>query len=354
MKRIILICLLTLVFLVVETVNWICLLLDHLIFPRFKRIEIKPPLFIIGMPRSATTFCYSLLSADFENTTSMKLWEILFAPSIIQKKTVLAIKEIDIRINHAFSKVILTLERYLFQQNEAIHPISLFNYEEDDYLFLHVFSTLSYSFIFPQNKRFTLFRQFDEKITDRQKRFLMNYYQGCIKRHLFIYGIDKHYLSKSPSHTPKIKTLMLYFPDCHFIYMLRNPLQAIASTISLFKQFEKPFYLSVDQDFVVDQALLLADNWYKYALISCNSFIGKSVFIMHYNDLITKPFNAVHDLYSDFGLEMTQQFINKLMILELNSKQFKSKNQYSPEKFGLSKEAICDRYSFVYESYPEI
>ena len=325
MKRIMLIFFLILILVLVEIVNWICLALDYLIFPGFKTVVIKPPLFIIGMPRSASTFCYSLLASDFENSTSMKLWEILFAPSIIQKKIILVAKKLDIRINHAFSNAILKFERYLFQQNEAIHPISLFNFEEDDYLFLHVFSTLSFSFIFPRNKRFISFMQFDEKLAERQKRFLMNYYRSCIKRHLYVYGIDKRYLSKSPSHTPKIKALRQYFPGCQFIYLLRDPLQTIASTISLFKQFEKKFYLSVEKKIVVDRALILADSWYKYGLITCKHFLGKSVIVILFKDLVTKPFAAISNLYLHFGLEMSPQFEKTLLQLELDSRKFKSK-----------------------------
>lgn len=352
MKRFFLIFFLALFIVITEIFNWTCLALDHLFFPTFKKVVVKPPLFIVGMPRSATTFCYELVVADSANMTSMKLWEILFAPSILQKKIFRFMKRIDNLMNQSIKRRILSIEKYLFQQNEAIHPISLFNYEEDDYLFLHVFSTVAYSFIFPQNKWFSSFREFDEKLTERQKRFLMNYYQGCIKRHIFVYGTHKRYLSKSPSHTPKIKTLLQYFPGSQFIYMLRDPFQTIASTVSLFKQFEKPFQLSVGNEFMLDQAMILADKWYTYVLVTFNPIHQKSIFILLFKDLVSEPFISINNIYVQFGLEIDSQFKESLLKLELDSKNFKSKNQYSPDEFGISREAIYRRYSYVYESYP--
>ena len=179
----------------------------------------------------------------------------------------------------------------------------------------------------------------------------MNYYQGCIKRHLYVFGADKRYLAKSPSHTPRIKTLLQYFPGCRFIYMLRDPLDTNASTITLFKQFKKIFHSSFETDLITDQVLILADIWYKYPLITCKSFLGKSVYVVLFRDLVSKPFNVVRDLYVRLGLELSPRFEKVLLQYEQRTANYKTTNQYSPGEFGLTKEAMHDRYFFVYKDF---
>ena len=66
-------------------VNWACLGLDELLFPRFRKQKIVRPLFIVGPPRTGTTLLHRLLAKD-DQFTSMRTWEILFAPSIVQKR----------------------------------------------------------------------------------------------------------------------------------------------------------------------------------------------------------------------------------------------------------------------------
>ena len=59
---------------------------DEIFFRGYRKIEVKRPVFIMGVPRSGTTFLHRLLSKDEDQFSYMKTWEIFYAPSIIQKK----------------------------------------------------------------------------------------------------------------------------------------------------------------------------------------------------------------------------------------------------------------------------
>jgi hypothetical protein len=303
------------------------------------------------MPRSATTLCYSLLTADSQNFSSMKLWEILFAPSVIQKKFLLLVKKIDALINSPLYKSLKRFDRFFFRGIEDIHPISLFNYEEDDYLFTHVFTTLSVNFIFPDNKRILLLKQFDEKISERGKRFLMRYYLNCIKRHLFVFGGGKRYLAKSPTHSSKIRTLLRYFPESRFIYMLRDPYYTIASTVCLFRRMKNFFCVEMEIEAIIPQIIMLADTWYGYPLISCKPLLGKSIFVLPFNELTKNSIRAVELIYFYLGLELSNDYKKFLKHADALSKRHKTTNHYTPEEFGLNEQVISKRYHFIYEDY---
>lgn len=59
-------CGVVLVFLVSDAVNAFLRMLDHLFFPGFKKVEVKRPVFIIGHPRSGTTFIHKLFTQTDE------------------------------------------------------------------------------------------------------------------------------------------------------------------------------------------------------------------------------------------------------------------------------------------------
>ena len=74
-------------FLLLLITNNIALTIDWILFPRFKKQVIKNPIFIASLPRTGTTNLLHSLTSINSTFTAMSLWEIILAPSIIQKKT---------------------------------------------------------------------------------------------------------------------------------------------------------------------------------------------------------------------------------------------------------------------------
>ena len=56
-------------------VNHLALLLDEIFYPKYKKLEINKPLFIIGIPRSGTTLLFRSLALDQEKFSYFLLWE---------------------------------------------------------------------------------------------------------------------------------------------------------------------------------------------------------------------------------------------------------------------------------------
>ena len=61
------------VFPLLELTIWTGLLLDRIFFPGFRREAVSSPLFIIGNPRSSTTFLHRLISKDVGQFTTMRM-----------------------------------------------------------------------------------------------------------------------------------------------------------------------------------------------------------------------------------------------------------------------------------------
>ncbi len=328
--------------------------LDNLFYPGFKKTEIEPPVFIIGMPRSATTLIQNIIINDASHFTCPKLWEILFAPSILQKKLIKQIIKLDKRVNGFIYKRFKRIDNYLFRKMENHHPISLFSVDEDNYLFLHTFTAAALAVLFPKCKNISILRRFDDEIPENRKKFEMSFYIGCIQRHLYVFGKGRRYLSKSPPNNPKIRTLQATFPGCQFIYMLRDPLYTVASATCIFAQFRKMFLLHTDKQMISYGILLMADLYYNYPLIDCNDLKGKSLFIVTFNEITGDAHATIRKLYDNLGIEFSSEYEDFLLNSKNTVQLHKTKNKYNPEELGFTPEAIRERYGYIYRDFPDL
>jgi len=60
-----------------QLMHWLGFLLDDIFFRGYRTIDIKKPVFIVGIPRSGTTLFQRVLARDIDNFTGYDLWELL-------------------------------------------------------------------------------------------------------------------------------------------------------------------------------------------------------------------------------------------------------------------------------------
>lgn len=221
------------IYLPAQLIIWIGLYLDELFFPGYHGIKIKEPVFIIGNPRSGTTYLQRLLARDTSQFLSMRIWEIFGSPSITIRRVIRWAVKMGRSVGVPITRRIRRMER-LWKADDKIHRFKLRSPEEDEYLFIHNFSTLkiwSFAAMVDETEPYIYY---DEKITEDDNNRIMDFYESCLQRHYFYHGqYRKHYLSKNPNFSPAIKNLLNKFPDAKFIYLIRNPLEAVPSHISL-------------------------------------------------------------------------------------------------------------------------
>lgn len=334
----------------VELFNWLGFFCDELFFRDYKQIIVKSPVFIVGMPRSATTFLFKSLGKDEGRYTAMKLWEIIFAPSITQKKVIVLIFRIDRMLNGWLIKSWRKSEKKLLAQFESIHPISLLNIEEDEYILIHFLSCSLLVFIFPKWKYIHSLIRFDDDLSEKRKNRIMIFYKKCIQKHSYVFGRDKIYLSKSPSHTSKILSLKKAFPGCRFIYMLRIPEETISSAIGMYKVYKQIFHTNAGLSVLINQTLSFADIFYSYLKILENMEKNTAI-ILKLEDLVNEPDQSIKLIYKNFGLQISPDFENRLKIITEESASYISPHKHSLQQHGLKLSYIRERYSQVYKSY---
>jgi omega-hydroxy-beta-dihydromenaquinone-9 sulfotransferase len=167
----------------VGVAHLICFLLDELFFRGYRTVEVRQPVFIVGVFRSGTTFIHRLLAKDTSRFTCMKLWEILLAPSVTQKKILLALSALDRRLGSPVRKRILAWEEKALEAIHRIHTLSLFEPEEDDPILLNIFSSFFQYFPFPFDDEENPFIRFDTRLFARDRERIMEFYKRCVKSH---------------------------------------------------------------------------------------------------------------------------------------------------------------------------
>ena len=222
-------------FLFLLITNNIALVMDWILFPSFKKQEIKNPIFIASLPRTGTTNLFHSLMNINSLFTAMSLWEIIFAPSIIQKKIY---RLLWLNTPFSLKKIIKKFDEIIFRKLNNLHRISFFKKEEDEMIMMWTLASVYISFFYPESYVMRdLFRFEMGDITEKRKYRIIKTYYRMVQRHLFALGknSNKRFLSKNPSMAARIETISIFFPDSKIIVIERDPCNIFPSTETLQK-----------------------------------------------------------------------------------------------------------------------
>lgn len=335
------------VFLCYLVITALCLGLDHLLFPRFSSIEIRAPLFVIGIPRSGTTFLHRLLAGDDERFTTMTLQELIFAPSIVQRLFWRTLARLDRVLGAPGQTLLYWIEKRVFSGLDGVHHTRLSDPEED-YLAL---APILYCFllILPfGDPRLLRLSTFDRDATPQQKQALVKFYRGLIQRHLYVHGTTKTFLSKNPSFTPMLQTLATAFPDAKFIACLRNPNQAVPSQVSSILMGAALFSGQVNTHWWRTHLMSMLAFYYQHLLQNLPLLPAQQHAFVRMEQLSGAPLATLTELYQRLQLPLAETYHNWLQAQQDSARQFRSGHHYQGHTLGISAEDLQQQFGFVY------
>ncbi|HEY8240688.1 MAG TPA: sulfotransferase, partial [Kiritimatiellia bacterium] len=331
--------------------NGLCLLLDEILFPGYRRAKIEAPVFILGNPRSGTTYLHRTLSRDEGRFFVFKTWEILF-PSVLQKKLGSLLGAIDRAVGSPMFRLVTYVERRLLGKFRDLHPTGLFHAEEDEMLFLHAFASLYLVFLFPLPSAFLPFADFDHNVPEPRRKRLMAFYTSCLKRQAYARGRGKTFLSKNPFFSGKMASLHATFPDARFIYLIRNPLEAIPSTISegYATCVYAPRNSAPSQEF---QSLVydVAKVFYRRPLAYAAAHPECMCPILRFTDVTARPLDTIAGLYQQLGLPMTDGFRGLLAQEQAKAASYRSSHEYVLGQFVIPARRITEDLADVFDKF---
>jgi len=348
-KRIIFLTLFYLVWPIGSLIHWFCFFLDDIFFPAYKNQPIEKPLFILGNLRSGSTFLHRLLSRDSETFTSLTTWDIYLTPSVTQKKITQFFARIDNKLGGHLHRALHAFDRATLGKIK-IHQISFFQPEEDENIHLHIWDGFFVTFLFPFMDEFPNYQHFDEALSPEHKRRIMSFYRSMIQRHMYATG-KKYYVAKNPAFSAKIETLAEFFPEARIIYLARNPLDMLPSTVSWINYARRQFTDPKEKWLYLDEILDMTQHWYHHPLEYLDAHPSPRNLILNYDDLIQRPEAVLRAFYEQFGYpdKPGLEIIVDEAVKETMS--FNSDHVYSYEEMGFTREQIIELYPEIFERF---
>ncbi|MFP4696425.1 sulfotransferase [Thiohalospira sp.] len=219
-------------FLAIQLGHVVCLLLDEVLFPAYRRTPVERPLFITGIPRSGTTFVHRTLAGKGETFTTVTTWEALLAPSILQRRLVGLLARVDRAVGRPGARALEALTDRLAGGMAAIHPVGLTAAEEDYLLLLPAAGCFLPVLALPGEAGAAELGRLDTAMSPGRRARLLHLYRRLLQRHLYADGTGRRLLSKNAAFGGWVAGLRETFPEARFLLCIREPGTALSSQIS--------------------------------------------------------------------------------------------------------------------------
>ncbi len=325
--------------------------LDRVFFPSYRKIPIDRPVFIVGNPRSGTTFLHRLLLGAGDDLAAFELWEMLF-PAITARKL---LGRIVPRIDR------LSPARY---HPSDVHDTNLRGIETDDVLWF--FRTMdgpfawAYFLAWQDTWGSEMSRRelgIERASAEDEERFF-RYHEECWKRNI-AYKNAKRILAKTSMLTFRIDEVLERYPDAKLVYIIRDPVEVIPSGMSLITGVLENGYDAFNKTSEADQQRWV-ENLYQASCEMLRSFDKqymagsipeKNLCVVRYTDLLQNLEPTIKRILDFIEIEPSAEFQEEIRAQAERQRSYKSKHQHSPEKFDLDPERIRHDLEFVYDDF---
>lgn len=278
----------------------LCLWLDHLLFFNFKNIKTNDCLFIIGTPKSGSNVLLQLIAKNENRFTSFRVWEMVFAPSILQKYILLFLGKIDRLMGRPFYKLWLKVEKPLFAKVKTQNPYSLVRVEEDEMLFMYIFYSVYLIYMFPELENQHDLAEVENLQNNVDKRWAMAFYKKCVQRHLYVFARnrEKVFISKNPCYGSKLPALVHAFPNARYLYMQRDLTQISPYHRLIYQHLYRFFNTKQITNLPKESTKNMLEKWHKeLQRMYQEDEVFSNAMAVDYQDLITHPKTIMQKMY---------------------------------------------------------
>jgi len=300
---------------------------------------LSPPLFIMGLPRSGTTFLFHLLGQD-PSHRSPRFWEILHLSPFSYKDSKLKRKTIR-RTNFE-----LSLFNRLVPEMRLLHPI--FSDFPEECTLLTALGLKSYSYIYVAN------------VLSYQE-YLMNadFTSGFLWHSKFLKVLENRkkplrWLLKDPNHIEHLPEILRIYPEANFIHIHRDPMESVGSICSITSKVRSGFAKNIDNLEIGNNTLDYWQNALNKHLNDRENIPEEKIFNIQYSDLINDPLKQVRRIYSHFDYDLTEEvelFMKSFLTKPPKLKE--GKHRYKLEDFGLSSKLVKERLDKYFKEFVE-
>ncbi len=334
---------LALLFGLVRTFVGAAMALDNLLVGRLRRTKVTRPIVLVGNPRTGTTFLQRFLS-DEGFGKGMELFLMLY-PSLLLQRLLRPVLPLLEKISPA-----------KFHTTDA-HQTSLSSVETDDVavLFRYLDGFFLYGFFLSFEDQ-DMLPAFDPRVRDTSGRDF-DWLEKLWRRSLVLHGTDRN-IAKLFSVAVRLPQFLQRFPDAQILYMARDPLSVIPSSMSLvIGVLDRAFGFWSLREPVRARWL---DRMYKAWILLLQKFhedwtsgaIDRSrVFIVRYDRMMADFEGMMDEMCAFLGHPMTPALRATIAKRGEKQRKYESEHKYDLAKFGLNEDQIRRDCAFFYETF---
>ncbi|MFC4002849.1 sulfotransferase family protein [Prauserella oleivorans] len=302
--------------------------------PEHADVAIERPIFVTGLPRTGTTALHRLLTADPAHQ-GLEVW-LTEVPQPRPPRETWPDDPVYARIQAGY-------ERYHVEHPEfmGVHAMSADQVEECWQLLRQSMRSVSFECL-------AHIPAYSEWLSEQD-------WTAAYRRHrrnLQLIGLpDGHrrWVLKNPSHLFALDALLRVYPDALVIQTHRPPEVAIASVCSLNAQASAGWSDTFTGATVGrDQLELWARGLETFTAERARHDHGR-FFDVRYDDFVTDPIGTVEDVYTHFGLRLSDEARTAMRALHAESTTGATRpaHRYSLADFGLSVADVRRRFAGV-------
>ena len=301
---------------------------------------IEKPVFILGLPRTGTTFLQNLLFQN-DHFRHLHYWEqVAIGPQPTHKN----LKDnYIIKSSVSFVDNLKTIAPEFF----IAHEINPYGPEECNGLMERNFTSIIYF----------MFRNIPSYMEWFQAHDMTETYDYH-KRQLQFLGYHfskKQWVLKAPVHLFFLKYLFKTYPDARIVHLHRDPLEVIPSMASLVVISRQIHSNHVSVQETANQIL----DWVRKIITNSIAFRDETdsdqFLDLAYTDLVKDPFNTLTQIYKWLGVDINNEIQSDISSWLENSKRKRvgKAHHYSLGQFNLTEKIIQNEFNHYYDQYAD-
>lgn len=306
--------------------------------PEILRRKIVAPIIVVGPGRSGTTRMQRMLAAD-SRLQHLKAWEG-FNPA-----PRLGAPDFGKTVRREEVKSFLDQGQKLNPGAATAHPMDVDWAEEEILLLHHSFSAL-WSLCFRDHYDWFL-------ADDRTAAY--RYMADLMKLLSWSRGDDedKRWVMKTPQYMLDLDVLMKVFPDAKVVFMHRDPLKTVASTMSLMWHFVVQNIDRPCRGLIRDTWIDICEQMARRCMSAREKFSAGQQLDVYYDDVNRDWRASMRRIYDFIGMEFTPEaeLAIETWTAESESENRHGGHRYSYEEFGASRDDVDARMMFYRERY---
>ena len=315
--------------------------LDRL-HPRLRRQTVRAPIVVVGNPRSGTTFFQRLL-CELKLGAGTPLWRMLY-PSLALQVLV--------------RPLLPLLERFSPARHHSTvaHDTNLLSVETEDasFLFRYFDGFLVFAFLLGHAQE-DLTSLFDPRVRDLSRRDFA-WLRRLWARNLVASGQERQ-VAKLFSLGARLPAFFQEFPDARVIYLLRDPLSVIPSTLNLVSSvLDQRFgFWGLPEElrsrWVRRIVAGLVQLWVRFFEdLESGAIPRDKVLVVPFDRLMGDLDGVMAEVFAFVGVEADAEQLGLIAARAESQRSYRSGHSYQLERFCLTPEDIRRDCAVVYEA----